>query len=175
MDYVPGLRCYKLGRLIAGGEFFGHPNAVQVFDYGHAEDGTFYYAMEYLPGLNLQQFLAAGPAQEFRNQLGTRMYTACARMYEAHMNYADPHPGNVMVTDDGKLALLDLGMVARVAPEMTEHTTRCDASHACASSPTVCPWSPANVVSADHRDAHRRRRVGNRQRPMGSDFDEIEI
>src|SRR5207245_3289052 len=30
VDYVPGLRWYKLGRLIAGGEFFGHPNAVQV-------------------------------------------------------------------------------------------------------------------------------------------------
>jgi hypothetical protein len=30
VDYVPGLRCYKLGRLIVGGEFFGHPNAVQV-------------------------------------------------------------------------------------------------------------------------------------------------
>ena len=30
IDYVPGLRCYKLGRLITSGEFFGHPNAVQV-------------------------------------------------------------------------------------------------------------------------------------------------
>ncbi len=30
VDYVPGLRCYKHGRLIIGGEFFGHPNAVQV-------------------------------------------------------------------------------------------------------------------------------------------------
>ncbi len=30
VDYVPGLRCYKLGRLIVSGEFFGHPNAVQV-------------------------------------------------------------------------------------------------------------------------------------------------
>ena len=30
VDYVPGLRCYKFGRLIASGEFFGHPNAVQV-------------------------------------------------------------------------------------------------------------------------------------------------
>ncbi len=27
---MPGLRCYKLGRLITSGEFFGHPNAVQV-------------------------------------------------------------------------------------------------------------------------------------------------
>src|SRR5262249_26026137 len=30
-----------------------HPNTAMVFDYGNAEDGTFYYVMEYLPGLNL--------------------------------------------------------------------------------------------------------------------------
>jgi predicted unusual protein kinase regulating ubiquinone biosynthesis (AarF/ABC1/UbiB family) len=30
--------------------------------------------------------------------------------------HADPHPGNVFITDDGNLALLDLGMVARVQP-----------------------------------------------------------
>ena len=31
--------------------------------------------------------------------------------------HADPHPGNVLLTDDGRLGLIDLGMVARVAPE----------------------------------------------------------
>ena len=34
--------------------------------------------------------------------------------------HADPHPGNVMLTDDGRLALLDLGMVARVTPRMQD-------------------------------------------------------
>jgi ubiquinone biosynthesis protein len=34
--------------------------------------------------------------------------------------HADPHPGNVLLTDDGRLALLDLGMVARVSPEMQD-------------------------------------------------------
>ena len=29
--------------------------------------------------------------------------------------HADPHPGNVLLTDDGRLALIDLGMVARVS------------------------------------------------------------
>lgn len=29
--------------------------------------------------------------------------------------HADPHPGNIMLTDDGRLALIDLGMVARVS------------------------------------------------------------
>jgi ubiquinone biosynthesis protein len=30
--------------------------------------------------------------------------------------HADPHPGNVFLTDDGRLALLDLGMVSRLSP-----------------------------------------------------------
>jgi predicted unusual protein kinase regulating ubiquinone biosynthesis (AarF/ABC1/UbiB family) len=30
--------------------------------------------------------------------------------------HADPHPGNVLLTDDGRLALIDMGMVAHVAP-----------------------------------------------------------
>jgi predicted unusual protein kinase regulating ubiquinone biosynthesis (AarF/ABC1/UbiB family) len=34
--------------------------------------------------------------------------------------HADPHPGNVLVTDDGRLALIDLGMVAQIAPAMQE-------------------------------------------------------
>ena len=34
--------------------------------------------------------------------------------------HADPHPGNVFLTDDGRLALLDLGMVGRIAPRLQE-------------------------------------------------------
>lgn len=35
--------------------------------------------------------------------------------------HADPHPGNVFITDDHKIALLDLGMVGHTAPGMQEH------------------------------------------------------
>jgi ubiquinone biosynthesis protein len=35
--------------------------------------------------------------------------------------HADPHPGNVFVTESGQIALIDLGMVARIAPRMQEH------------------------------------------------------
>jgi predicted unusual protein kinase regulating ubiquinone biosynthesis (AarF/ABC1/UbiB family) len=34
--------------------------------------------------------------------------------------HADPHPGNVLITDDGLLALVDLGMVGRLSPQMQE-------------------------------------------------------
>lgn len=34
--------------------------------------------------------------------------------------HADPHPGNVFITEDGRIALLDLGMVGRTSPGMQE-------------------------------------------------------
>jgi predicted unusual protein kinase regulating ubiquinone biosynthesis (AarF/ABC1/UbiB family) len=35
--------------------------------------------------------------------------------------HADPHPGNIFLTDDGRVALLDLGMIGRIAPSMQEN------------------------------------------------------
>jgi predicted unusual protein kinase regulating ubiquinone biosynthesis (AarF/ABC1/UbiB family) len=38
--------------------------------------------------------------------------------------HADPHPGNVFLTDDGRIALLDLGMVGRLTPPLQERLLR---------------------------------------------------
>jgi ubiquinone biosynthesis protein len=35
--------------------------------------------------------------------------------------HADPHPGNIFITEEGRLALLDLGMVGRTTPDMQEN------------------------------------------------------
>lgn len=35
--------------------------------------------------------------------------------------HADPHPGNVFLTDDGRISLLDLGMVGHTTPAMQDH------------------------------------------------------
>jgi ubiquinone biosynthesis protein len=38
--------------------------------------------------------------------------------------HADPHPGNVFLTDDGRIALIDLGMVATVPPSLQDQLTQ---------------------------------------------------
>jgi len=35
--------------------------------------------------------------------------------------HADPHPGNLLMTPDGKLAFIDFGMIGRLSPEMRDH------------------------------------------------------
>src|SRR6266487_3398636 len=38
--------------------------------------------------------------------------------------HADPHPGNVFITEDDRIALLDLGMVAHIAANFRENLLR---------------------------------------------------
>ena len=38
--------------------------------------------------------------------------------------HADPHPGNVFMTDDRRIALLDVGMVGRIGPDLQQHLLR---------------------------------------------------
>ncbi|PYT03850.1 MAG: ABC transporter [Acidobacteria bacterium] len=56
-------------------------------------------------------------------------YLLAEHLFQAYMQqilidgffHADPHPGNVFLTDDGRIALIDLGMVARVSPRFQEN------------------------------------------------------
>jgi serine/threonine-protein kinase len=94
-----------------------HPNTVEVYDYGHAADGTFYYAMEYLPGLDLEQLVTRhGPVSPGRAVHLLRQ--VCGALAEAHaigLIHRDIKPSNVMVCERGGrhdvAKLLDFGLV----------------------------------------------------------------
>jgi serine/threonine-protein kinase len=94
-----------------------HPNTVEVYDYGHAADGTFYYAMEYLPGLDLEQLVIRhGPLPPGRAVHLLRQ--VCGALAEAHaigLIHRDIKPSNVMVCERGGrhdvAKLLDFGLV----------------------------------------------------------------
>jgi len=98
-----------------------HWNTVEIYDYGHAEDGTFYYVMEYLPGLSLQQLVEQyGPVAPERAVHFLRQI--CGALQEAHsigLIHRDIKPSNVIACErggqDDVAKLLDFGLVHGLA------------------------------------------------------------
>jgi len=77
--------------------------------------------MEFVPGRSIGAIGPLGLMEVDGPKLARDLFSAYLDQILVHgVFHADPHPGNVLVTDDGRLALLDLGMVARVAPEMQD-------------------------------------------------------
>jgi hypothetical protein len=94
-----------------------HWNTVEIFDYGHTEDGTFYYVMEYLPGMNLEDLVEQhGPMPPERAVHFLRQ--VCQALREAHsigLIHRDIKPSNIFACERGKVydvaKLLDFGLV----------------------------------------------------------------
>jgi len=106
-----------------------HPNTVHVYDYGRSQEGAFYYAMEYLPGMNLHELvdihgrLPPNRVIHFLRQI-------CGALHEAHgigLIHRDIKPANVMIGQWGGLSdvakLLDFGLVRSSVEEAATQLT----------------------------------------------------
>jgi serine/threonine-protein kinase len=111
-----------------------HPNTVTVYDYGRTTDGVFYYAMELLEGMSLDELvLCDGPQPEER--VIHFLEQAAASLAEAHdagLIHRDIKPGNILVVDRGGIAdlvkVVDFGLVKDISgapgeatPELVTH------------------------------------------------------
>ncbi len=99
------------------------PHTVELYDFGVSDTGSFYYVMEHLEGLNLEQLVRSfGPlpaerAIEFLKQ-------ACRSLSEAHQEglvHRDIKPANLFAcrlgTNYDFLKVLDFGMVKKIQAE----------------------------------------------------------
>jgi tRNA A-37 threonylcarbamoyl transferase component Bud32 len=107
----------------------GHPNTIQIFDYGETPEGKLYYAMEYVKGVNLAQLMAMESALPVARVVHLLRQIAGA-LEEANtlgLVHRDLKPSNIMVCSKGGLVdlvkVLDFGIACSALPA-TEDFTR---------------------------------------------------
>jgi eukaryotic-like serine/threonine-protein kinase len=98
-----------------------HPNVVSVYDRG-AYDGTYYIAMEYLPGRSLKQVIRQDapldPVQAI--DLTIQVLKAARFAHRRGVIHRDLKPHNVIVDDGGHAKVTDFGIARAGASDMTE-------------------------------------------------------
>lgn len=92
-----------------------HPNTIRVFDFGQADDGALYIAMEYVRGVPLSDVIAGGPMSPER--IARVMAQICAALTEAHQSgivHRDLKPDNVLLSnragEEDFVKVLDFGI-----------------------------------------------------------------
>jgi hypothetical protein len=107
-----------------------HPNTVTIYDYGRSSDGTFYYVMEYLPGVNLETLIRVdGRLPPARTAY--LLAQACRSLHEAHQRglvHRDIKPANIMICCLGAecdvVKVVDFGLVKAMSAETRGETTQ---------------------------------------------------
>jgi serine/threonine-protein kinase len=133
----------------------GHFNTVRVYDYGRADDGAFYYVMEYLDGPTLDRLVRdRGPLPPGRAVYLLRQL--CGALAEAHaagLVHRDLKPGNILVATLGGqhdvAKLLDFGLVHELGSSADVRLTQ---TGAVLGTPAyMCPEQAAGEAVTDAR------------------------
>ena len=73
--------------------------------------------MDWMEGKHLKEFLKTNPSSDIRNRIGQALWDFYNfQIHTLKTVHADPHPGNFLMQDDGRLGVIDFGCV-KVIPE----------------------------------------------------------
>jgi serine/threonine protein kinase len=103
-----------------------HPNTISVYDFGRTPEGSLYYAMEYLEGMDLQKLVdRTGPVPAAR--VAHVLAQVCGALVEAHgagLLHRDIKPANVFVCEGGEIRdtvkVLDFGLIKEFGRDVSD-------------------------------------------------------
>jgi serine/threonine protein kinase len=133
-----------------------HPNTVAIYDYGRTPDGVFYYAMEFLDGINLEDLVRRYGAQPEGRVIAV-LRQVCRALAEAHdfgVIHRDVKPGNIILTVRGGepdvAKVVDFGLVKELDTSGGS-TTRSADTNLLVGTPLYL--SPEAITTPEHVDA----------------------
>ena len=93
-----------------------HPNIVTVHDLGE-QQGAPYIVMEYVAGVTLREMLAGGPLPHDKVvRYVAQLAAGMAKAHQAGIVHRDLKPGNIIISEDGFLKIVDFGLAKLSAP-----------------------------------------------------------
>jgi len=132
-----------------------HPNTISIYDYGRTPDGVFYYAMELLDGLTLEDLVDKHGPQPAGRVIHL-IKQVCGALKEAHgvgLIHRDIKPANIYVCRRGDMPdfikVLDFGLVRELKSDGAGITR--SNLHAVVGTPMY--MSPEAILTPDHIDA----------------------
>jgi serine/threonine-protein kinase len=99
-----------------------HPNIVAIYEYGEAEDGTVFIAMEFIEGRELKDYFDANERFPL-TEIGRIMKELLAALGHAHQHgvvHRDIKPANVILLKDGTVKVADFGIARIESSNLTQ-------------------------------------------------------
>jgi serine/threonine-protein kinase len=97
-----------------------HPNIATIYDELEDTEGVSYLVLEYVPGQTLAERIAKGPLKvEEVLTTAVQIAEAVAAAHEHDVIHRDLKPGNIKITPEGKVKVLDFGLAKAVRGEAT--------------------------------------------------------
>jgi eukaryotic-like serine/threonine-protein kinase len=94
-----------------------HPNICTIFDF-HQANGVFYIAMQYVEGKNVRQLVGGRPLEiKSALSIGVQVTDALAYTHSRGIIHRDIKAGNIMVTKNGQVKILDFGLAKLIYDE----------------------------------------------------------
>jgi len=100
-----------------------HPNVLVVFDVG-VHDGTPYIVSELLEGATLREHLEKRLSLKKTAEIVLQIANGLTAAHEKGIVHRDLKPENIFILHDGRVKLLDFGLVKLLQPEFDEEVTR---------------------------------------------------
>ncbi|MGA8150584.1 MAG: protein kinase [Terriglobales bacterium] len=101
-----------------------HPNIATIHDFD-TQAGLDFLVMEYVPGMTLSERVAAEPMSEKEvARLGVQLAEGLAVAHQQNIIHRDLKPGNLRLTPDGRLKILDFGLARLVEPATEDAKTK---------------------------------------------------